>query len=693
MSYRTALDDLDRSMKKAEAGTTLQTILPALEDAAAALRRAQAETPGEAAIAPLAQRLHTATRTLMQHLAIPPRAVQRHPLARQLQRVLEEAQLVVDRELVSASRQEHFDSYQQAALDGGLTRLKASAPFQPAKGAVDTSHLDEVTRSRGLGDTFAQAFEHWLTYTGEGGFDLAHKKLNLLESIGIKGEFTALSHERAKATGQAHGLHEAETAAIRTYTLEDYRYANPAAANIPEWLGVSATHGAPALHLPDDKLTKAQRDEREARVHDHTMGLIDQGAQFDGWYAKKFGKAFQIPTYAPGTKPEAIAQDHLEQARESDKNDLRHAGAELTGVALSGLKKLPPYKGTVYRKDKLNSKRFLSEYKLVGPDQLASRSGYVSWPHLASTSKSHHVAKGWTGGSDPYDFLFELQLTDGKDVSQISGNTREIEVVVLPGQTFKVDSVTVLGTSKPYLLTEGDDRVVYSAHVKAHQVADGASSGAKTVAAARPAAAPGAAAQQAREVVERAKGIEPVVTPDVQAAAKANRGRLKGLEHRFKTETSLARKLDARARTSTAGGTVEERLAKEARKVNDVLRYTVVLPFGTYKEGAAKTRQEMESKGYKTTNYWDAWSQSTTYKGQNLTFTRTALDGVTLPFEVQMHTDETFKVKQKNHEAYEEARQTGTSAARVKELNSRMEARWSKVRVPEGIRSMPAMKM
>jgi hypothetical protein len=194
--------------------------------------------------------------------------------------------------------------------------------------------------------------------------------------------------------------------------------------------------------------------------------------------------------------------------------------------------------------------------------------------------------------------------------------------VVLPGQTFKVDSVTVLGTSKPYLLTEGDDRVVYSAHVKAHQVADGASSGAKTATAARPAAAPGPAAQQAREVVERAKGIEPVVTPDVQAAAKANRGRLKGLEHRFKTETSLARKLDARARTSTAGGTVEERLAKEARKVNDVLRYTVVLPFGTYKEGAAKTRQEMESKGYKTTNYWDAWSQSTTYKGQNLTFTR-----------------------------------------------------------------------
>ena len=82
-------------------------------------------------------------------------------------------------------------------------------------------------------------------------------------------------------------------------------------------------------------------------------------------------------------------------------------------------------------------------------------------------------------------------------------------------------------------------------------------------------------------------------------------------------------------------------------------------------------------------NYWE---KSTTYKGINLTFKTP--DAPPIGFEVQLHTEDSFATKQRNHHEYEEEREVGTTEERRKVLNQTMEERWMGVQVPEGFWSV-----
>src|SRR5258706_10507767 len=116
----------------------------------------------------------------------------------------------------------------------------------------------------------------------------------------------------------------------------------------------------------------------------------------------------------------------------------------------------------------------------------------------------------------------------------------------------------------------------------------------------------------------------------------------------------------------------------EGGKVNDALRYTVILNSGNYRSSEKKIIEDLKAKGYEFTDYKDAWSAGNTYKGVNATFK----DSRGTSFEVQFHTKQSYAAKTDNHALYEEWRAASTLPDRKKVLGELMQQRWVNVPTP-----------
>jgi hypothetical protein len=129
-------------------------------------------------------------------------------------------------------------------------------------------------------------------------------------------------------------------------------------------------------------------------------------------------------------------------------------------------------------------------------------------------------------------------------------------------------------------------------------------------------------------------------------------GQAKGLEYRIKGESSLAGKLrDRAAENPLSALALGKAVEQEAAQISDTLRYTIILePDATH--GTAGT----PSTG----------------------------------FEVQLHADESFATKQKNHNETEQNRAPGTTEQRRQVLSETMEDRWRDVAIAAGLRSVVA---
>jgi len=150
------------------------------------------------------------------------------------------------------------------------------------------------------------------------------------------------------------------------------------------------------------------------------------------------------------------------------------------------------------------------------------------------------------------------------------------------------------------------------------------------------------------------KKIEPRVTSDVRSVAKSVGGRLEGLEHRLKSEGSLARKIRTEADNEFRKGK-KANLTDVANSMKDVLRFTITVEPNRYAKAAMKIKDEMEAKGYKelrpAKNYWHEYSGQ--YKGLNWNWVTPT--GHTI--EVQVHTPDSYYTKSaKNHKIYEQYR-------------------------------------
>ena len=154
------------------------------------------------------------------------------------------------------------------------------------------------------------------------------------------------------------------------------------------------------------------------------------------------------------------------------------------------------------------------------------------------------------------------------------------------------------------------------------------------------------AVEKAKTVREKAEQVEPEITKDVSSIAKALGGVLKSLEHRIKTSKSLARKIDKDAEEDYRGDRGEAALS-----ISDAIRYTMVTNTKNYVQTIKEARERFLALGYKLENEKNFW-KSDEYKGYTLKLV--SPEGYAVEFQV--HTDESYEIKEDLHKLYEELR-------------------------------------
>jgi len=145
--------------------------------------------------------------------------------------------------------------------------------------------------------------------------------------------------------------------------------------------------------------------------------------------------------------------------------------------------------------------------------------------------------------------------------------------------------------------------------------------------------------QAAKAERARIAEIEPAMTREMIDIANAHGATMEGLDHRLKSDESLARKVDAEKDTDFGGDAT-----KTAQSMSDVVRYTMTYPDAEYAGNVESTIADMEARGYKARvkNYWE---MDDPYQGINVALTHPS--GIKV--ELQFHTPRSVKVKETVH--------------------------------------------
>lgn len=183
--------------------------------------------------------------------------------------------------------------------------------------------------------------------------------------------------------------------------------------------------------------------------------------------------------------------------------------------------------------------------------------------------------------------------------------------------------------------------------------------------------------ERARALLDRAREVEPTVTPLLSQLASAAGGEMVGLEHRFKTLESTLRKM--RLELSEDPG-----LTPETVTIHDALRYTMRVdddPAGNYVRTVAATLAALEREGHDVMVVKNYWPRGDNYSGVN-----TVLEAPSgLPWELQFHTSESYRVQHETRDAYEELRLSATPIDRKRALFDEMTEAWDAVPVPADV--------
>ncbi len=182
---------------------------------------------------------------------------------------------------------------------------------------------------------------------------------------------------------------------------------------------------------------------------------------------------------------------------------------------------------------------------------------------------------------------------------------------------------------------------------------------------------------RAAEILEVARAREPGLTQELQALAIREQVRLHGLQHRLKTQKSLARKIQTYLVQGKAASLSEV-------VINDSLRYTFLIeeePPGHYNQVARTILSTLESSGYRVIQVKNYWPRGDSYAGLNCVLLFS--DG--FPWELQFHTMGSLVAKQEGHELYKTMRLPTTGRRERRRIFDRLTERWNWVLIPEGI--------
>ncbi len=168
----------------------------------------------------------------------------------------------------------------------------------------------------------------------------------------------------------------------------------------------------------------------------------------------------------------------------------------------------------------------------------------------------------------------------------------------------------------------------------------------------------------AERLLHEAVENEPSITKDLMRVAKSNDVLLDGLRNKFKSRNSLTRKL--------ADESIKWRIPIE-KLPNEITTLCVI--HSLKKKITAKffsdTLSELIKSGYEIPKkrIWNAWNlqglvTDTGYRGINIT----VISSQKQKFEIQFHTEASFRLKTKTHDLYREFRNPKTSATRKIEI-------------------------
>ena len=173
--------------------------------------------------------------------------------------------------------------------------------------------------------------------------------------------------------------------------------------------------------------------------------------------------------------------------------------------------------------------------------------------------------------------------------------------------------------------------------------------------------------------------LEPKITKDVSAAIKNSGAEIYGLDHKLKTKESLSRKISTDSKEKNIS------LNKAAKAINDAIRYTSIANDNNYVSSYYSVNRKLQNKGYteiKCKNYFNLYKQG---KAKHKQITSVFSDKHGNVFEIQFQTPSSIKAKELKTPLYEEARRSGISASRKKQLIKQMERLSEKVNDPRGV--------
>lgn len=175
-----------------------------------------------------------------------------------------------------------------------------------------------------------------------------------------------------------------------------------------------------------------------------------------------------------------------------------------------------------------------------------------------------------------------------------------------------------------------------------------------------------------------AKQNEPIITKDLKDVAKKSGGKLAGLEYRLKTHESYIRKV----KSDMLGGRTEKEVLNSTY---DIVRYTNVSKAEDFTDNFHDTIDNLSKKGYNIIRAKNTLSNSSApYRGINAVIQNSH----GLKFELQFHTEQSFQIKQLNHNLYEKIRQDGVSAKEKAELTNQMMDNSLKINAPKGVKNI-----
>ncbi|WP_429496267.1 XopAD/skwp family type III secretion system effector [Paraburkholderia youngii] len=174
--------------------------------------------------------------------------------------------------------------------------------------------------------------------------------------------------------------------------------------------------------------------------------------------------------------------------------------------------------------------------------------------------------------------------------------------------------------------------------------------------------------RQAQALHERARQAEPQITPLLKdilghggvPGREEGRPYLAGEPYRLKSPQSLQDKL-----TRLIGGMPPLDLAQASARVNDALRYSVVLSPDTFMADYRRILLQLDGKAHAMIRCHNHFSRErSAFRAVSVTLE----DPEGFPWEIQFHTEQTFRCKEQYHDLYKQAQRRGLDGAHLDEI-------------------------